>query len=597
MTKTAVIDCEIYRNYFLLAAMNVDTRKLIYIEMHEGQPFDKIAAARLMRDYLTISFNGLGFDNLLIQAAIAGANLEQLKGLCDEIIVEKKQAWQVRKAHDIYAQPHDWNCIDVMQVVAGKANLKIYGGRMGMPTLQDLPLDPSALLTSEDRAGMRKYCVNDLDTTLELYNRLAPQIKLREAMSTQYGIDMRSKGDAQIAEAIMKHEVEAALKKKVYAPKPEHVKFNYKPAGIINFAAQNLKDLYSKILDTQFQTSKKHAIELPDWLKKDRIEIDGRYYKIGIGGIHSQEKKQAVVCAHDERLFELDVASYYPNIILEQNIKPTTLKNSFQPIYKRILKERLTAKHTAKHTGDTATNETLKIVLNGSFGKLGAKHSILRDPQAFIQVTLTGQLSLLMLIERITATGASVVSANTDGIVVLTKKDNDNAVMKAAFDWELETSYPLERTDYSALYSRDVNNYLAIKNDCSTKGKGIFAATGLSKNPDCPIIYTAVKNYILNKTPLKKTILNEKSILEFMVLRQVSGGAVWRGEKLGKAVRFYYSNEVAESETINYISNGNTVGKSAGGRPCMVLPDVLPTDINYEHYIKLAEKVLKGVGL
>ena len=45
------------------------------------------------------------------------------------------------------------------------------------------------------------------------------------------------------------------------------------------------------------------------------------------------------------------------------------------------------------------TSDTLKICVNGSFGKLGSKFSFLYAPELLIQTTMTGQLALLMLIE------------------------------------------------------------------------------------------------------------------------------------------------------------------------------------------------------
>ena len=38
-------------------------------------------------------------------------------------------------------------------------------------------------------------------------------------------------------------------------------------------------------------------------------------------------------------------------------------------------------------------------------------------------------------------------------------------------------------TEYRALYSINVNNYLAVKPEGKTKGKGQFAIGGLAKNP------------------------------------------------------------------------------------------------------------------
>ena len=39
----------------------------------------------------------------------------------------------------------------------------------------------------------------------------------------------------------------------------------------------------------------------------------------------------------------------------------------------------------------------------------------------------------------------------------------------------------MEYTEYRALYSINVNNYLAVKPDGKTKGKGQFAIGGLAK--------------------------------------------------------------------------------------------------------------------
>jgi len=90
------------------------------------------------------------------------------------------------------------------------------------------------------------------------------------------------------------------------------------------------------------------------------------------------------------------------------------MADHFQTIYQKILDDRL----AAKNSGDSVTSNTIKIVLNGSFGKLGSKWSILYAPRLLLQVTLTGQLALLMLIEMIEDAGIPVVSANTDGIVI-----------------------------------------------------------------------------------------------------------------------------------------------------------------------------------
>ena len=93
-----------------------------------------------------------------------------------------------------------------MTIPIGQASLKIYGGRLHAPKMQDLPIEPNALIFPEQRETLRLYCHNDLQVTRILYEELKPQIALREQMSKQYNIDLRSKSDAQIAENIIKHE-------------------------------------------------------------------------------------------------------------------------------------------------------------------------------------------------------------------------------------------------------------------------------------------------------------------------------------------------------------------------------------------------------
>ena len=110
---------------------------------------------------------------------------------------------------------------------------------------------------------------------------------------------------------------------------------------------------------------------------------------------------------------DCDVASYYPSIILNQGLCPANIGENFLRVYKKIVDERL----KAKKEGDKVVSESLKIVINGSFGKFGSKFSALYAPEMLLQVTLTGQLALLMLIEKLENADIKVISANTDGVV------------------------------------------------------------------------------------------------------------------------------------------------------------------------------------
>lgn len=587
-----IIDCEVYRNYFLLAAKHIDSQELLIFEKHNKHPLDVAGVSRFMRQQTTISFNGFGYDLPVIVAALEGASCVQLKRLSDKIIKSKAPAWMVCRDESIII-PSDWDHIDLIEVTPGQSSLKIYGGRLNAPKMQDLPIHEADRINATTREQLIKYCVNDLDTTELLYRKLEKQITLRAEMGKQYGLDLRSKSDAQIAETVIKSELHKITGKDYRAPQlPADYNFNYKNPGFIDFKTEQIKAVFERLLSEKFELGANGSVIMPDWLRNNHIHIGQAKYQMGIGGLHSCESKQYVRAADDECLSDWDVASYYPSIILQQGLAPKSLGAPFLEVYESLVKRRL----QAKSDGDKTTADTLKIAINGSFGKLGSKYSALFAPELLIQTTITGQLALLMLIERLELIGVRVVSANTDGIVIHHKKAMMRDVEHIMWDWMLDTSYALERTDYRCIASRDVNNYLAVKLDGTTKGKGCFAEPSLAKNPDQRIVYEAVADYVANGTPIEKTITQSNDVTKFVTVRNVKGGAVWRGEPVGKAVRFYYSTSAASDECIHYASNNNRVPNSAGAKPLMNLPDKLPTDIDYRAYIVAAEKLICEIG-
>lgn len=590
-----IIDVECYKNYFLLGVRNATTNQTYFCEMHnDSEPTtSRSKVLSLMSKNTTISFNGLNYDLPIIAKFISGASNAELKALSDKIITSKIPTWQVLKNEQVMI-PKNWEHIDLIEVAPGKASLKIYGGRLGTVTIQDLPIEPDATISERDAEKLRHYCIdNDTRVTLELYNTLKKQVELRRSMSEQYGLDLRSKSDAQIAEAVIKSEYKKTTGEPACKPDINRKVLRYKNPKIIDFATPALKTVFNRILETVFTLGANGSVKLPDWLKSEPIMVGGVAYQMGIGGLHSCEKKQYInVEGTNNQLVDYDVASYYPNIILQQKLAPRSMGEPFLRVYQSIVERRL----EAKRSGDKVTADTLKICVNGSFGKLGSKWSALYSPELLIQTTITGQLALLMLIERLNNRGIAVVSANTDGIVTYCDKSLDPVLREVAFEWMLDTSYELERTEYLRLASRDVNNYVAVKTDKSHKGKGIFAPTGLMKNPDMQIITNAVGAYIATGEPIEKTIRGCDDITQFCTLRRVTGGAVWRDSYLGKAVRFYYSNQVGGDENIAYKKNSNKVPKSDGARPAMTLPQSMPNDVDFDRYIDAAKKLLGEVG-
>jgi len=202
-------------------------------------------------------------------------------------------------------------------------------------------------------------------------------------------------------------------------------------------------------------------------------------------------------------------------------------------------------------------------------------------------------LSLLMLIEMLHLDGINVVSANTDGIVIKCPRDKVDVLERCIGLWEMITGFETEAIEYQALFSKDVNNYIAIT-DSGYKAKGVYAKPTLSKNPSNVIVNEAVINYLRYDIPIDKTIRDSSDIRKFLTLRKVTGGAFdQNNQPIGKAIRWYYSTNQTDGLKDH---KGGLVARSMGAQPLMDLPGEFPIDLNFNWYIDEANKTLIEIG-
>lgn len=589
-----VFDIEVYENYFLVAFRSIVTGKVIYFERTSNHEFNLSKLQWVSHAFTLISFNGIAYDVPILSMALAGCTNAQLKEATNELISLRVPGWMVLRKYKV--KQVKVNHIDIIEVAPLFASLKIYGGRLHCPRMQDLPFPPNAVLSPDQITITRWYCCNDLVNTELLYDSLKDQIALRERMSQEYGLDLRSKSDAQIAEAVITHEVEKLNHCRIARPAVEPGRvYRYRVPAFLRFETPLMQWVLEHIAATPFVVSEDGNIGMPPQLKDLEIRIADGVYRMGIGGLHSSEKCAAHFADDNTLLIDRDVASYYPMVILLLGLAPEHLGPNFLRAYKRIVDRRL----DAKHRGDKVVADSLKITINGSFGKLGSPYSALYAPDLLIQVTVTGQLALMMLIERLELAGITVVSANTDGIVSKCPKHLQPTMDAIFATWERETGFVTEATFYRAVLSRDVNNYIAVKPDSKVKTKGAYAsperaADRLHKNPTNEICVDAVLALLTTGAPIRDTVQGCTDVSKFVSVRTVSGGSVKDGEYLGKAIRWYYA--AGEQGVIISAKSGNTVPRSQGARPLLELPNQLPSDIDYDWYIAEAERMLVDIG-
>ncbi len=591
------LDVECYVNYFLIYFKS--KKKTHYFELHNNSTLDVAQINRIMERFTTVGFNSISYDLPMIHYALTGANNKQLKKFSDDIIKGNvdEAPWVKLQKYNVRVPKH-WDHIDLMGPVhaVGKApirtvSLKMFGARKHTRTLQDLPLEPSSVIEDSQHQILRKYCLNDVNITIELWDEVKDRIKLVTQIGNKYDLDLRSKTDSQIAESLIRKEFNITTFK-------HEIDFNkiykYSAPEFINFKTEELNNFYNLIHDTEFKFGENKKIKgnnvFPKLHFKDlKLNHDVKL-TVGIGGLHSNERHTNVIPNEDEFLLDVDVSSYYPVIIINSGFYPELIGEKFLVFFANKKEERI----VAKNIGDELTSYAGKIFLNAIFGKSGSAYSCLFAPHLLIGVTLTGQLSLLMLIEDILLNGFELVSANTDGITVKGKKSKREELEQLLVNWENVTKGELDRTDYKAIYNESVNSYIALLEN-NVKRKGNYAVAGISKNPVTTICNEAVINYLTNNIPIENTILDNKhDITKFLVVRKAVGGGMWRGDYLGKTIRWYYS---VDGDRITQKTNGNQVATSEGAKPLMVLPDIAPKDIDFKYYIDKSYKMLKQLGV
>lgn len=592
---TLIADTECYPNYFLVSFKCHKTKKYLVLEA----PFNERKLSWIMHNYRVVGFNWIKYDGPMIWLAYKTQDIYILQNLSNALI--QQGMWYQEAQKEFRFTIYDTNILDLIEVAPLKGSLKLYMARLHSKRLQELPFPPNQALTEEQKVITKHYNFNDLDGTEELFDFMKERIELRAAMSAEYNLDLMSKSDAQIAEAVLIQEVTKINGVRPKRPEiPPGFSFKYTPPDYIKFQTPALQQLLETVKSASFVIGESGKVTLPEELKT-AVKVGAGEYRLGNGGLHSSEENVAYKATDDVFISDKDVTSYYPRLTTTLGLYPRALGPAYLEAYEKIIQSRIKAKE-AKRT--TEANGK-KIVVNGAGGKYSDPYSVLYDPPLTIQQNVTGQLALLLYIETVTLCGITVISANTDGVVCLVSKDKEELYEQCGQWWSATTGFNLEETRYTSYYARDVNSYFAVKKDAKTikdiKVKGPYSEVGsqsgtqLDTNPTTQICTDAVKQLLLDGTPIETTIKNCKDFTRFITVRQAKApGAHKDGQYLGKVVRWYYRK--GEMGTINTVAANNKVADSEGACPVMDLPNEVPYDIDFQWYIDKATDILYDIA-
>lgn len=521
-------DVEVFPNFFSAIFSNVEEDFDEHIFLIYGERDDREKLREFVKGKTLVGYNSLYFDNMMLNAVLEGYTVEQLYKLAHDAISEEpsKTVWDFRRKKTSYSS------IDLMAMYAFDKmgiSLKQVSILLKWHRVQeydqpfDKPIEPHQV------SQVLQYNTNDVLVTKKLYLESLKIIKARQESSKVYGIDFVSASDSKIANLILE---------KMYgehtAIHPNEFKLGRTPRDIIH-----LKDCISPAIVFRSPVLCKLLVDLKEttlystnnFAFKRVVKFGDKIYDMGVGGLHSRDEPARFDSNDYQEIIDADVASFYPNIMLLNRIKPAHLSDHFIDILNLITTDRI----KAKDNKETAKALILKITINSIFGKLGFPDFWLYDPKAFYSVTLNGQLYLLMFIEHLILNGIEVISANTDGVVC--RVEDKAAYEEACKMWQFQTQFKLEFASYQTYARKDVNNYIALKKGAKrqedgtypeddVKKKGIFENRVLLNKPGgpgytIPIIPQALVNYFLYGISVEQTVSSSRNIYDFFIFQKI----------------------------------------------------------------------------
>ena len=462
-----------------------------------------------------------------------------------------------------------------------------------------------------------KYNLNDVLMTKAIFERIRSSFDLRLNLSELYGLDFLNASDSRMANMILDSYYAKGYTKEQKEQLLDSITMRGDiylsdcVAGNITFNNQVNIDFLNEIKSLVYKASNtKNKLNLT-LLQHDGSKL---LLSFGLGGIHSEDEPLVLHSNKEYAIIDIDVASFYPNIMLNKRICPAHLhKGKFLSILKNITKERI----EAKQAKDSIKADSLKIVINSIYGKLGSIHYWLFDKKAMYSVTISGQLYILMLIEIILECRVKVISANTDGVTIYVKREFIPELEEIIKDrWENKLNFNLEWVEYKSVFRRDVNNYIIIKNDNKLKCKGVYDLTfNLSKTFNFQVCIKAVIDYFKNGISPEHSIRNNKNIYDFCYSQKVSSkfilylkrvSSVKKGEEsiaLDKSNRYFVAKFTKKDKDCGYLYKINEEGKKQAilAKKCVIILnkgrpfEEVSNLIDYNYYIAETWKHIKSI--
>jgi hypothetical protein len=634
MDNVIIYDIETLKEYFLVVALIPQEPYRVFRVNKDENGLDAfINFTEKYKDYHWVGYNNLRFDSQVIEWVIRNHEYwHELSSLEITARIHQKATDVIDDAnHDVFPEYRETDLtlkqIDLFRIhhfdnKNRRVSLKRLEFEMDLENIEEMPIDHNKEgMTKDDIIETTGYCLNDVWATYQFYLVTIGQtdhplykgdnkIELRQDIEQEFGIPCLNYSDSKIGDEMIKKFYcqekgidYKELPKKGFFRKTIAVKNCIAP--YVEFQTDELQSFLKRI--------RRMNLGLQDDFKEE-LHFYKNVYSFMKGGLHTENKPKIFEADDEHEIIDWDVSSYYPAIIINNGRYPQHLGSAFLRGYQAMFEKRLELKPLAKKDKKIkGIVGALKLAVNSVYGKSSDMQSWIYDRQLTMFTTITGELSLMMLIEAYELAGINVISANTDGVTIRIKKTLIDKMHEINAWWSELTKYELERADYQKIIFSTVNDYLAIKTDGEIKKKGDFLTDfELHKNKSARIVPLALEQYYVRDIPVDTTIRSHNNIFDFCLRQKASKDFHYEGidkstgdkRVYNKLIRYYISNtgeKLLKVKNEDSQSGAANVSQVEAGEwlatVCNNLKKDHPLDnINYDYYIERAEKIIYKIN-
>jgi hypothetical protein len=636
--KILIYDIETLKEYFLIVVFDPEKKEYFNFSLNKDvnrlDAFIKFAESH--KDYHWVGYNNLKFDSQVVEWCLRKnqqwydlSNLE----IC-QIIYQKAQDVIHDANYDVFPEYSEKELslkqIDLFKIhhfdnKNRRVSLKRLEFEMDLENIEEMPIHHSKTnLTSPELNTILSYCINDVNATYEFYKvtigetehplyKGNNQIELRQDIEAEFGIPCLNYSNSKIGDEIIK-KYYCETKGIQYKDLPKKGTFRKSISlkrcipSYISFKTNQLQNFLSRI-------KKITLSQYEDFVES--IDFYGQTYTFAKGGLHNVINGKTYEADEENDLLDIDVSGFYPANIINNSYYPFHLGKEFLVGYSKVYFKRLELKPLAKKDKKIkGIVSGLKEAGNCPYGKSSEMTSWLYDKQMTLSTCITGELSLLMLIEECELNNIKCIMANTDGATFIVPKIKRELFNKIKEDWRVITTvnltYELEEVEFKKMIFSTVNDYIAIKTNGEIKAKGDFLTDfELHKNKSARIVPIALEKYFVENIPVEETIKNYKNIYDFCLRQKSSKDFHYEGINrktnqktiYDKLIRYYISNT---GEKILKIKNPDCQTDAppisqveAGEWVCHVCNHLLPNhpldNINYTYYIEKCNNMISKI--